>query len=363
VSEAEIARLREEIAAVDREIVGLVARRLHLAEAIGLEKRLAGTPLRDAEIEEQVAARIERECAGRGIDPSFGESLGRLLIAESVRRQEGLPMPEAKSTRILVVGGAGAMGRWLARYLRSQGYPVAVHDPAGPLEGFPFEPVLPEAVARSDAIAVSVPIHVADHVLERIAAYRPRGLVFDLCSLKAPIAERLRSMVRGGLKVASVHPLFGPSLWPPSSGTILFCGCGDDVAVQEAKGLFRPGGATLLDIPLDDHDEFMAYLLGLSHLSLLAFARAVASGPFDLATLREPAGTTFARLSSVVLALLQDSPELLRDIQALNPHTRAIHRRLQEALDDWLRATEDPNREAFTALLDHARSYFGGDSP
>ncbi len=51
MSEREIARLRDEVASVDKEIVGLVARRLHLAEQIGMEKKLAGLPVRDVEVE------------------------------------------------------------------------------------------------------------------------------------------------------------------------------------------------------------------------------------------------------------------------------------------------------------------------
>jgi len=47
MSEAEIARLREEIADVDKEIVGLIAKRLHLAGQVGLEKKLLGHPIDD----------------------------------------------------------------------------------------------------------------------------------------------------------------------------------------------------------------------------------------------------------------------------------------------------------------------------
>lgn len=362
MSEAEISRLREEIAAVDREIVNLVARRMHLAELIGLEKKLADLPVREAEVEGQVAARVHRECATRGISEAFAESLGRALIDESVRRQKDVRPPKRLHTRVLVVGGAGQMGRWLCRYLRSRGYDVLVNDIAGPIEDFPFEADLAKGVAAADVIAVSVPMSASSKVLEQIASMRPRALVFDVCSLKAPVEKQLRDMAKAGLKIASVHPMFGPGLWPLSSGNLVFCDCGNDIAVLEAKELFRPSGAVLLDISLDHHDEFMAYLLGLSHLCLFTFARSVARSPFDLAGLRRPAGTTFSRLSVAARGLLEDPPELLRDIQALNPHTPEVHRRIRATLDDWQRATADPDGSAFLDLIQHARAYFGGSS-
>lgn len=362
MTETEIARLREEIAAVDREIVAHVARRLHLAEQVGLEKALRGVPLRDPEREAQVLSDLLSECASHAISPVFAEGLAHLLISESLQREENVHLPEPTDWRVLVVGGAGQMGRWLGRFLRSRGYEVVVHDIAGPLDGFPFEPDLAKGVAEADVVAVSVPMSASAGVLRSIAALKPRGLVFDICSNKAPIEKELRAMGATGLRVASVHPMFGPGLWPLSTGNILFSDCGSGEAVLEAKELFRPSGANLVDVSLDHHDEFMAFLLGLSHLSLLGFARCVANSPFDFGGLRRPAGTTFSRLSAAAIALLDDPPALLREIQRLNPHTRMVHDRIRTALDDWQRATFSDDPEAFYGLLAHARSYFGGAS-
>lgn len=360
MSEAEIARLRAQIADVDREIVAHVARRLHLAELVGLEKKLMDLPLRDPDTEERVFARLLAECATRGISDRFADGLSRLLIEESVWREEAILPPEPVEKRVLVVGGAGQMGRWLCRYLRSRGYEVLVHDTVGPLEDFPFERDLEKGVARADIVAVSVPMSACAEVLRRIAAMRPKALVFDLCSLKSPVEKVLRDMGASGLKVASVHPMFGPDLWPLSSGAITFSDCGHGVAVLEAKELFRPSGASFVDLSLDHHDEFMAFLLGVSHLCLLTFARSVSKSPFDLAGLKRPAGTTFSRLSVAAMGLLNDPPLLLRDIQALNAHTPAIRRRIRAVLDDWERATDAPDAKEFIRLIEQSRAYFGG---
>src|SRR5712664_1644074 len=98
----------------------------------------------------------------------------------------------------------------------------------------------------------------------------------------------------------------------------------------------------------------MAFLLNLSHLCLLTFARCVAQSPFDLA------GTTFSRLSFAAAGLLADPPALIRDIQALNPHTPAVHRRVRQVLDEWKRATEGPDGSEFDRLVEEARAYFSG---
>lgn len=362
MSESEIARLREEIASVDKEIVAHVARRLHLAEQVGIEKRALSLPLRDSDAEERVVARLLATCVTSGISDRFAEGLSRLLIDESLQRQGTLEPPVPTNQRVLVVGGAGEMGRWLCRYLRSRGHEVLVNDIAGPLEGFGFEPDLAKGVRRADVVAVSVPMTEAPKVLRQIAKLRPKALVFDICSLKSPIEGELRQMGKAGLRIASVHPMFGPNLFPLSSGNITFSDCGSGVAVLEAKELFRPSGATLIDMSLDHHDEFMAFLLGLSHLTLLTFARSVSKSPFQFGGLRRPAGTTFSRLSIASMGLLEDPPALLRDIQALNPQTPAVHRRIREVLDDWERATLSKDPSEFYRLIDQSRAYFGGAS-
>src|SRR5205823_7339817 len=142
---------------------------------------------------------------------------GRLLIDESSRRQDIVRLPPPSGQKVLVVGGAGRMGHWLCRYFRSRGYEVAVHDPAGPLEDFPSESDLAEGVLAADVVAVSVPMSSCAEVLRQIADLKPKALIFDIASLKAPIEHDLREMGREGLRVASVHPTFGPNLWPLSS--------------------------------------------------------------------------------------------------------------------------------------------------
>jgi chorismate mutase/prephenate dehydrogenase len=363
VSDAEIARLREEIADVDREIVAHVAKRLHLAEQLGVEKKLEGRPIVAEDTEDRVFTRLLTEGATRGISLAFAEGLARLLIDESVRVQDLVRLPKSAKRKILVIGGAGNMGRWLCRYFRSRGYEVVVHDIAGPVEDYPFEPDLAKGVLGADVVAISVPMSVCADILSRIAAMQPTALLFDVASLKAPIEKELRSMGHAGLRIASIHPVFGPNLWPLSSGNITFSDCGNGVAVLEVKELFRASGASFVDVSLDHHDELMAFLLDLSHLCLLTFARCVAQSPFDLAGLSRSAGTTFSRLSSAAAGLLADQPSLLRDIQALNPHTPFVHRRIRDVLDDWKRAAESGDGSEFYRLIEGARTYFGSGRP
>ncbi len=93
------------------------------------------------------------------------------------------------------------------------------------------------------------------------------------------------------------------------------------------------------------------------------FARSAANTPIDFAGLKGSAGTTFSRLSFAAAGLLADSPALLRDIQALNPHTPAVHRRVRDVLDEWRRAAEARDAAEFVGLIEETRKYFEGGTP
>ncbi|MHB2019953.1 MAG: chorismate mutase, partial [Candidatus Xenobia bacterium] len=124
--------LRGEIAAIDRRILELTARRMEIARAIGEYKQAASLPVRDYRTEVEVLKRTREACRELGLDVEFGETVIRQLIEGSVRAQHALTATKSAESeaprRVLVVGGAGRMGAWLAGYFQSQGHEVTVHD-------------------------------------------------------------------------------------------------------------------------------------------------------------------------------------------------------------------------------------------
>lgn len=355
--------LRERVAQIDAEIAALVASRLQAVEAIGRLKVARRIPVRDERVEAQVVQRLEDASRGLGLSPAFTRDLARLLIEESVRLQDGTvgrPVV-AEGRRVLVVGGRGRMGSWIARYFRGQGERVTVHDVAGPLEGFEFAPRLGPAIVDADVIALATPMSATAAILRTVAAARPRGLLFDVCSVKAPVREALQDAARSGLAVATVHPLFGPSTGSLAGRHILFCDCGNRPAVERAMDLFRGTGANLVEVPLDRHDALMARVLGLGHATTIAFFTALARGPFTAADLRGATSTTFERLLATARAVANENPDLYFEIQALNPHTSAVLHDLELSLAELRDAVFRGDAGAFRSLMESGKRYLGGD--
>src|SRR6478609_8698885 len=127
--------LRTELGDIDREILGLVARRQAVAQKIGQVKRDAGIPTRDYRQERDVIERARAAAVEHGLTPTLGEELVLALISGSLTVQEKDTVAatgEGNGRRVLVIGGSGHMGNWFVRYLVAQGFTVESADPVEP---------------------------------------------------------------------------------------------------------------------------------------------------------------------------------------------------------------------------------------
>jgi len=158
------------------------------------------------------------------------------------------------------------MGDWMARYLDTVGYEVDVADPVKAESPFRLVDDWESAIDDYDVVVVAVPLRPSNAVLHRLAELEPRGLVFDIGSLKSPMTSGLEALAAAGCRVCSVHPMFGPNEVGLSGRHILFVDVGNPAALDEARALFAHTAADCVDLSLAEHDEVMAWVLGLSHL-------------------------------------------------------------------------------------------------
>jgi chorismate mutase len=87
----ELARLREEIEQVDRQVMDLVVHRAKLAEEAGEAKRVAGLPLLDPVREARVMETAAEAARQAGIPDTEVRQIFRLLITIARKSQEAVP--------------------------------------------------------------------------------------------------------------------------------------------------------------------------------------------------------------------------------------------------------------------------------
>jgi aspartate aminotransferase len=87
---------RKQVREKDRQLLSLIRERFSLADRIAETKQLQGKPTVDADAELAVMGNLLQVSKELGIDPSFANRLGELLIEESVKVQEASRPAQSK---------------------------------------------------------------------------------------------------------------------------------------------------------------------------------------------------------------------------------------------------------------------------
>jgi chorismate mutase/prephenate dehydrogenase len=343
--------LRDRIRQLDVEILERAAERLRLAREVGARKRDAALPTTDYSQERAVLERTRATAAAVGLDSTLAEQLVTSLIRASVSAQDTDRVRHAAvgaGQRAVLVGGAGRMGRWMDRFLHDQGFETGALDPAAPSD---------ERAWATAHLATAELVICATPPVATAALYRswcdapPQGVICDIASIKTPLVEPIAALRTAGARVASIHPMFGPSVTLLRDCDVVICDTGDAAATALVTALFTPTTARLVHLPLDAHDHAMADVLSLAHATAIAFALAL---PDTAPGVRS---TTFDALESLSARLVRESADVYYEIQSHNPHSAGALARLRDAIARVHHAVADQDPAAFRALLEIGRTH------
>jgi chorismate mutase/prephenate dehydrogenase len=354
--------LRQQLNQLDGELLALIAKRQAISREVAAAKRATGHPTRDYKREREVILGVRTRAESLGLPPDLAEQVMRLLIRSSLTTQEQVSVSTTGSgsgRRALVIGGAGKMGGWFVQFLVSQGFAVQVADPGGAAPGIPVVAdwhALPD-LNVFDFIVVATPLGASGVILNELALRRPSGVVFDLGSLKSPLRGGLNALKAAGVKVTSLHPMFGPSTELLSSRHVIFIDMGSPEALAAARGLFGPTMAEQVVMGLEEHDRLIAYVLGLSHALNIAFFTALAESGEAAPRLSRLSSTTFDAQLDVAGAVAEESPELYFEIQALNDYGAESLQALSTAVERLRTAVLTRDFATFRSLMEQGLAY------
>jgi len=228
--------------------------------------------------------------------------------------------------KIGIIGGAGKMGRWLTRYFIHQGHEVTISDidrkKAEKLASSLKIKVAQnnsEAAGRADLTVICTPINTVPKILnEIIADLTSSAAVMEISSVKSPVMPIMRKIASMGIRVLSVHPLFGPGVEDPSNERIALVPIQDaESEVSFAKQLFP--NMEMIVVDAERHDHAMALTLSLTHFINIALASVLAEE--NIEELKNLGGTTFTMQLLLSESIMTEDPKLCASIQMSNPYT------------------------------------------
>lgn len=199
----ELNALRDQIDAVDKQMLELLAQRLALVEKVGGEvKSEHGLPIYAPDREAAMLASRRAEAEKMGIPPQLIEDILRRTMRESYasEKDSGFKCLKPELRSVVIIGGNGQLGGLFGRMFKLSGYQVKV---LGSKDWDRADDILKDA----GLVVVTVPIHLTEGVIEKLGNLPQDCILCDLTSIKSKPLQAMLNVHQG--PVVGLHPMFG----------------------------------------------------------------------------------------------------------------------------------------------------------
>ena len=357
----DIETLRNELSELDLKIIELVHRRQVLSEEIGAIKRDKGRPTRDYQREKLVIELAKSHAEKLNVDPLMVVDLMQLLIQSSLKTQESARVKEegqGNGKKVLIIGGLGRMGSWFSEFMSMQGYDVHIADKNIDEEDESHFSNWKDTDDNYDITVVATPLRESKEILEEILEHGREGILFDIASIKSPIKETLTKISEKGMRVTSIHPMFGPDTDLLTGKHIVFMNLDEQDSHLEIMKLFESTTAQLIEMSIDSHDYAISYVLGLSHIINIAFSKVLYDSGEKEEEFSQVSSTTFKDQIEVARRVSQENPNLYFEIQHLNDHSIKTIEELNRVIQEISDAITMGSEENFVKIMNSGKKYF-----
>ena len=351
VSPSTLDELREQIDSVDSQLVDLLAKRAALTVKVGEYKSQVGMPIYVPAREAELIAKRRMQADQQGVPPALVEDLLRRIMRESYHTQNRQYLcTNPAITKIVVIGGEGALGRIFVDMFRRSGYIVNVLE----------QQDWPEAqsiLAGVDLVMIAVPIKLTELVITKLDNLPPDCILVDITSTKQrPLAAMLDA--HSG-PVLGLHPMFGPDVSSLVKQVVVVCHGRDAEKYQWLLAQMRIWGAALEEIGAKEHDDAMVFIQVMRHFCSFVFGAHLAGENPSLKRLIALSSPIYRLELAMVGRLFAQDPVLYADIIFNNIESVDLLKRFMSRFEQAIKLVEQGDKDAFIKQFFHIGSWFG----
>jgi chorismate mutase/prephenate dehydrogenase len=350
-SASELAPLRQQIDAIDSQLVELLARRAQVTAEVGRVKQQYALPLYVPE-REAVLIKARREQAQQaGVSPELVEDVLRRIMRESYSTQEaGFVCCKEGGGKVVVVGGAGALGQRFVSLFRRSGYQVVV------LEAQDW-PQAATMLQDASLVLMAVPIHLTAELIAKLPPLPADCVLADITSIKSqPLAAMLAQHAG---PVLGLHPMFGPDVSNIVKQVVVVCHGRDADGYQWLVSQLRVWGAVLTEKTAQQHDDLMQLIQAMRHFSSLVYGVHLAEEGADLQQLLQLSSPIYRLELAMVGRLFAQNAELYADIMLSSAQVTGLLQRYQHRFNQLSHLLAAKDKAGLMAEFAKGQQYFG----
>ncbi len=349
----EILPLRTRIDEIDAQILSLLAQRqTEVGKVVDLKKK-HHMPVYHPAREEDLISRLREQAVRASLDPDFMEDLYRVILRQSRVKQTG--QMEHKGIRpgavVLIVGGAGQMGRFFVSLFEKSGYQVRIL-------GHQDWDRAAELCKEIDLCVVSVPIERTEAVIEQICEFLPeKAVLTDLTSIKAGPVKKMMSAHKG--PVLGIHPLFGPTTISLDKQIIVITPGRTPEQCQWIVDQFTLWGGVLVESTPEEHDEIMEIVQSLRHFATFCFGHFLHDRAIKLERTLEFSSPIYRLEAGMVGRLFAQDGAMYSEIIFATPERRSLLREYVSSMTEHLDMLDQNDKTQFIEKFDRISKWFG----
>ncbi|WP_436322691.1 bifunctional chorismate mutase/prephenate dehydrogenase [Vibrio cidicii] len=351
----ELNALRDQIDAVDKQMLELLAQRLALVEKVGEVKSQHGLPIYAPDREAAMLASRRAEAQTMGIPPQLIEDILRRVMRESYasEKDSGFKCLNPALRSVVIIGGHGQLGGLFARMFRLSGYSVKVL-------GSQDWPRADEILDGAGLVVVTVPIHLTQGVIDKLGNLPQDCILCDLTSIKAKPLQAMLKVHRG--PVVGLHPMFGPDVPSLAKQVIVCCDGRDSEAYQWLLQQFVIWGASVCQIDAAEHDHGMTLIQALRHFTSFAYGMHLSKENPSLDKLMKLSSPIYRLELAMVGRLFAQDPNLYGDIILSSEENIEMIKRFHQRFGDALALLEQHDKSSFVESFKQVSQWFGSYS-
>jgi chorismate mutase/prephenate dehydrogenase len=279
------------------------------------------------------------------------EDVLRRVIRESYKTQHAKYLCVNPSVeRVVIIGGAGALGKVFVNLFTQSGYTVDV------LEKDDWE--RSEAMfAAANLVIVAVPIKLTTQVIQNLTSLPPNCILADITSVKdEPLTEMMKAH-KG--PVVGLHPMFGPDAPGMIKQVVVVCHGRQQDDYAWLMEQMRVRGAVLHESTSSEHDSAMAFIQVMRHFSTFVYGQHLKEEDPSLQSLLMFSSPIYRLELAMVGRLFAQEPVLYADIIFNKTEGLALLKRFHQRFSDALKLVELNDKQGFIDQFNQTKQWFG----
>jgi len=348
----ELNALRDQIDAVDKQMLDLLAQRLSLVEKVGEVKSEHGLPIYVPEREAAMLASRRKEAEKIGVPPQLIEDILRRTMRESYasEKDSGFKCLKPELRSVVIVGGNGQLGGLFGRMFKLSGYDVKIL-------GSKDWDKADELLDNAGLVVVTVPIHLTEGVIEKLGNLPSDCILCDLTSIKSKPLQTMLNMHSG--PVVGLHPMFGPDVPSLAKQVIVYSDGRDEESYQWLLKQFGIWGASLCQMDAAEHDHGMTLIQALRHFTSFAYGLHLSKENPNIDQLLKLSSPIYRLEIAMVGRLFAQDPNLYGDIILSSNENIEMIRRFHNCFGEALKILDGKDKETFVQSFNQVSDWFG----